>query len=917
MVSSTIKYILFCSYLLQANAFSGVSFLQVGGRASKKNRKHKHADQAQSRVEYDDKYRIFTNRLGREFNFDADGVWRRIIQENPQKDNHFCFYVWHAEMYQALPADGWNRIKKELREYSKRIDPVEGDAHCEDLIRFSESQQGPSAGTNVESNLSNLTNACPADDSCERRDPAGDDELHDDMVRFAEGSECSSTCQECPAEKSEAKFDLLPHDDAETANKKYTQFLIELGGEFNIDVHAAEERLGRENPDANQKKMSQLAHKEMYEALPEHAWTRVKTAFRKLAQRVTPAHADGCCKFVIDSAEGKYNPSPDARNQCATSSNDDDLATASKKYNDDVATANKKYNEFLIRLGGEFDFDVNAVWGRIHRENPLVDEDSLYFLLYKEIYQALPKHAWIRLKTAYREHLQRFIPAGADERLKRVINFVEGTDAQTSNDSQGCCAECCQGSSRMRVDECDADSGDDAHTIETKYYGFLVKLAEEWDIDAKAVVQSIRNEYPQEHLGFIHRVWHDVLYKMFPMEARNRVRTIFHQVLQLLEPAWQGLDPLEAEERRRQFGRLKKGMEFADGNQGLLTDPDHTVDLSHHPECCTDQGEPISIVVNTTAEINLDGSPPSSPDDITKSSNNTQKNYRKRRRQKQKKEVEQLAAQRIQAVFKGYQTRKDLARRLAAQCIQSFFTSYKARKDIARRLAQRDAAPYIQAGILGRATRNDVKDQFVKETECSLKTLQAAFRGFEIRSRLPAVRDERLRDLEGRVVRQNTTIDALQQRKQELQHELDRLSTTILDNLSAREQREQSLQRQVQDQKKLVEAMENQAELRMQISNAEKEELQNTVNEQRDTIDGLRRAHSHENTSTSEREQSLSRQLSAQDDQLNCVVCLANRKNVVVLPCKHLAVCEECALGINDACPVCRTPIEQKLTVFN
>jgi hypothetical protein len=52
-----------------------------------------------------------------------------------------------------------------------------------------------------------------------------------------------------------------------------------------------------------------------------------------------------------------------------------------------------------------------------------------------------------------------------------------------------------------------------------------------------------------------------------------------------------------------------------------------------------------------------------------------------------------------------------------------------------------------------------------------------------------------------------------------------------------------------------------------------------------------------------------------------CCVCLANRKDTVLLPCKHLCVCSVCAVEIKDSsknntCPICRAAIKDTMKVF-
>ena len=48
-----------------------------------------------------------------------------------------------------------------------------------------------------------------------------------------------------------------------------------------------------------------------------------------------------------------------------------------------------------------------------------------------------------------------------------------------------------------------------------------------------------------------------------------------------------------------------------------------------------------------------------------------------------------------------------------------------------------------------------------------------------------------------------------------------------------------------------------------------------------------------------------------------CKVCLDAVANVVTLPCKHMAMCEQCSeLLRDDRCPICRTQIVTQFTIF-
>ncbi|CAN0535843.1 unnamed protein product, partial [Ectocarpus sp. 12 AP-2014] len=40
-----------------------------------------------------------------------------------------------------------------------------------------------------------------------------------------------------------------------------------------------------------------------------------------------------------------------------------------------------------------------------------------------------------------------------------------------------------------------------------------------------------------------------------------------------------------------------------------------------------------------------------------------------------------------------------------------------------------------------------------------------------------------------------------------------------------------------------------------------------------------------------------------------CVICLTDPKNTLLLPCRHLCVCTECFRHV-DKCPVCRSAFD-------
>ncbi|CAG5089420.1 Similar to Mul1: Mitochondrial E3 ubiquitin protein ligase 1 (Drosophila melanogaster) [Cotesia congregata] len=57
------------------------------------------------------------------------------------------------------------------------------------------------------------------------------------------------------------------------------------------------------------------------------------------------------------------------------------------------------------------------------------------------------------------------------------------------------------------------------------------------------------------------------------------------------------------------------------------------------------------------------------------------------------------------------------------------------------------------------------------------------------------------------------------------------------------------------------------------------------------------------------------RDIELREDQI-CVVCKENPREVILLPCGHVCLCEDCSASINDYCPGCRAVIEQKNAAY-
>ena len=47
-----------------------------------------------------------------------------------------------------------------------------------------------------------------------------------------------------------------------------------------------------------------------------------------------------------------------------------------------------------------------------------------------------------------------------------------------------------------------------------------------------------------------------------------------------------------------------------------------------------------------------------------------------------------------------------------------------------------------------------------------------------------------------------------------------------------------------------------------------------------------------------------------------CVICLSKDKNVLFLPCAHLAACLDCSFNLQN-CPICRSKIQATVRTFS
>ena len=51
------------------------------------------------------------------------------------------------------------------------------------------------------------------------------------------------------------------------------------------------------------------------------------------------------------------------------------------------------------------------------------------------------------------------------------------------------------------------------------------------------------------------------------------------------------------------------------------------------------------------------------------------------------------------------------------------------------------------------------------------------------------------------------------------------------------------------------------------------------------------------------------------EDQI-CVVCRTNPREIILLPCGHVCLCEDCSMDISTDCPLCRNRITHKNAAY-
>lgn len=51
-------------------------------------------------------------------------------------------------------------------------------------------------------------------------------------------------------------------------------------------------------------------------------------------------------------------------------------------------------------------------------------------------------------------------------------------------------------------------------------------------------------------------------------------------------------------------------------------------------------------------------------------------------------------------------------------------------------------------------------------------------------------------------------------------------------------------------------------------------------------------------------------------DSMRCIVCMLNPREIILVPCNHVCLCEDCAEIIGTVCPFCNKNIQRKMVAY-
>ena len=161
-----------------------------------------------------------------------------------------------------------------------------------------------------------------------------------------------------------------------------------------------------------------------------------------------------------------------------------------------------------------------------------------------------------------------------------------------------------------------------------------------------------------------------------------------------------------------------------------------------------------------------------------------------------------------------------------------------------------------------------------------------------LRRILDAEQRER-RSAESKAELMKSQIEMMRDMMMQLKDEMEAMRLTLLDGENERE----ALQ------------MEIAYRLGHRLDSASSHECDRLESEIRTVLEKV-----HERRLTIEREKDRG----STDDRRLCVVCQSVEKSIVLLPCRHMCLCETCAEHeAMKACPLCRRPIAHKFSVFS
>ncbi|XP_054258596.1 mitochondrial E3 ubiquitin protein ligase 1-like [Macrosteles quadrilineatus] len=72
----------------------------------------------------------------------------------------------------------------------------------------------------------------------------------------------------------------------------------------------------------------------------------------------------------------------------------------------------------------------------------------------------------------------------------------------------------------------------------------------------------------------------------------------------------------------------------------------------------------------------------------------------------------------------------------------------------------------------------------------------------------------------------------------------------------------------------------------------------------------------NENLRARKKQRSLFKESNNIPDELKCVVCLDNPREICLLPCGHVCLCEDCSDQIKEHCPMCQQVIQNKKAIY-